>query len=80
MVKALLWVVIAGWLGLIGLGLWALVDVIAGPWLADVLRGLRSPEGLAQVDRGEAMRGSLRPYKQIGVRWLVLISMGGFVA
>ena len=52
----------------------------AGPWLAEVLKGLRSPEGLAQVDPGADLRASLRPYQQVGVRWLHLLSRLGLGA
>jgi non-specific serine/threonine protein kinase len=48
--------------------------VIAGPWLAEILKGLRSPEELAKVDPGRELQGTLRPYQQVGVRWLHLLS------
>jgi superfamily II DNA or RNA helicase len=48
-------------------------QVVAGPWLAETLQGLRSPEGLAQIDPGAALNGTLRPYQQVGVRWLYLL-------
>lgn len=54
--------------------------VAAGPWLAATLQGLRSPEGLAAVDPGPALRGTLRPYQQDGVRWLHLLSRLGLGA
>jgi len=54
--------------------------VVAGPWLAEVLKGLRSPEGLAHVDPGRELRGRLRPYQQVGVRWLHLLSRLGLGA
>ena len=57
---------------------WA--QVVAGPWLAETLRGLRSPQGLAQVDPGEALHGVLRPYQQVGVRWLYLLAKLGLGA
>jgi len=47
---------------------------VAGPWLAETLAALRSPEGLARVDPGRALQGTLRPYQQQGVRWLHLFS------
>jgi non-specific serine/threonine protein kinase len=47
--------------------------VVAGPWLADTLEGLRRPEGLTRVDPGDALRATLRPYQQVGVRWLYLL-------
>jgi non-specific serine/threonine protein kinase len=54
--------------------------VIAGPWLAETLRGLRSPEGLLHVEPGRGLRGTLRPYQQVGVRWLHLLSRLGLGA
>ena len=50
---------------------WA--EVVAGDWLADILQGLRSPEGLAAVSPGPALRATLRPYQEAGVRWLHLL-------
>ncbi|HMC58959.1 MAG TPA: SNF2 helicase-associated domain-containing protein, partial [Candidatus Solibacter sp.] len=52
-------------------------QVVAGPWLAETLRGLRSPEGLARIDPGAALNATLRPYQQVGVRWLYLIAQLG---
>ncbi len=57
---------------------WA--QVAAGPWLADTLKGLRSPQGLAQIDPGDALKGELRPYQQVGVRWLYLLTKLGLGA
>ena len=56
------------------------VWVQAGPWLADTLRGLRQPDGLAQVDPGPALKASLRPYQQTGLRWLYLLTRLGLGA
>jgi non-specific serine/threonine protein kinase len=53
---------------------------IAGPWLAGVLQALRGPETLARVDPGEALHGTLRPYQQVGVRWLHFLSSLGLGA
>jgi non-specific serine/threonine protein kinase len=47
--------------------------VVAGPWLAETLEGLRRPEGLGHVEPGAALRTTLRPYQQAGVRWLFLL-------
>ncbi len=55
-------------------------EVVAGPWLRETLRGLRSPEGLAAVDPGPALNGTLRGYQQVGVRWLYLLSRLGLGA
>jgi non-specific serine/threonine protein kinase len=41
---------------------WA--QVVAGPWLAETLKGLRSPEGLARIDPGAALNGRLRAYQR----------------
>jgi non-specific serine/threonine protein kinase len=54
--------------------------VAPGPWLAETLRGLRGPEGLAQVEPGPALRAILRPYQQAGVRWLYLLNRLGLGA
>lgn len=58
----------------------AWVGVEAGPWLAETLRGLRSPEGLAGIDPGAGLSATLRPYQQVGVRWLFLLSRLGLGA
>jgi len=44
--------------------------VSAGPWLAKTLESLRHPDALARVEPGEALKTTLRPYQQVGVRWL----------
>ena len=48
--------------------------VVAGDWLADTLKGLRTPEELEKVDADRDLHGTLRPYQQVGVRWLHLLS------
>jgi hypothetical protein len=55
-------------------------QVVAGPWLAETLKGLRSPEGLARIDAGDTLNATLRPYQQVGVRWLYLIARLGLGA
>ena len=57
---------------------WA--QVVAGPWLRETLKGLRSPDGLAGVEPGAALNGTLRPYQQVGVRWLYFLSRLGLGA
>jgi superfamily II DNA or RNA helicase len=57
---------------------WA--QVVAGPWLAETLKQLRSPEALDGVHPGEALNGTLRPYQHAGVRWLHLLSRLGLGA
>jgi non-specific serine/threonine protein kinase len=53
--------------------------VVAGAWLAETLAHLRSPEALAAADP-EALRTTLRPYQEIGVRWLWFLSRLGLGA
>jgi non-specific serine/threonine protein kinase len=55
-------------------------QVVAGPWLAETLKGLRSPEGLARIDPGSELHATLRPYQQVGVRWLYLLAQLGLGA
>jgi non-specific serine/threonine protein kinase len=47
---------------------WSRVE--AGAWMAAALDGLRSPEGLAAANPGDALKATLRPYQEVGVRWL----------
>ena len=52
-------------------------SVVAGPWLAKTLAGLRDPAQLEQLDPGGALKATLRPYQQAGMRWLhLLCSLG----
>ncbi|HKC58909.1 MAG TPA: DEAD/DEAH box helicase [Myxococcales bacterium] len=44
--------------------------VSAGPWLAQALAGLRSPDALGKLLPGSELRAELRPYQEVGVRWL----------
>jgi SNF2 family DNA or RNA helicase len=58
-------------------------QVIAGPWLAETLTGLRDRDGLetlVEVNTGSGFNGKLRPYQQVGVRWLYLLAKLGFGA
>ncbi len=54
--------------------------VMAGAWLAETLAGLRGPQGLARVESATELRAALRPYQQVGVRWLHLLSRLGLGA
>jgi non-specific serine/threonine protein kinase len=49
-------------------------QTVAGPWLAEMLAALRRPDGLAQIDPGQSIHGTLRPYQQAGVQWLYLLT------
>ena len=44
--------------------------VYAGPWLKNALAGLRQPSTIAQALPGGELRAELRPYQEVGVRWL----------
>ena len=55
-------------------------QVVAGRWLAETLKGLRSPEGLARIHAGAALNATLRPYQEVGVRWLYLLAKLGLGA
>ena len=57
---------------------WA--NVVAGPWLAETLKELRSPGGLSRIDPGPALKGTLRPYQQAGMQWLYLLAKLGLGA
>jgi non-specific serine/threonine protein kinase len=49
-------------------------QTVAGPWLAETLENLRRPGGLARVDPGRSLQGTLRPYQHAGVQWLHLLA------
>ncbi|MBI3268079.1 MAG: DEAD/DEAH box helicase [Planctomycetes bacterium] len=55
-------------------------SVAAGPWLSETLKGLRTPDGLARIHPGEALQATLRPYQEVGLRWLYLLARLGFGA
>ena len=57
---------------------WA--HVAPGDWLREALAGLRSPDGLARVPANGRLRATLRPYQEVGVRWLHLLSSLGLGA
>ena len=50
---------------------WA--QVASGPWLAETLRALRSPDGTG-TEPDPGLQGTLRPYQKDGVAWLRLLS------
>jgi len=55
-------------------------SVVAGPWFAETLKELRSPGERGDLDPGRELNGTLRPYQQVGVRWLHLLSKLGLGA
>jgi non-specific serine/threonine protein kinase len=59
-------------------GGWA--EMHAGPWLAGMLKSLRSPGAAAPIGPGADLKGALRPYQQTGVEWLHLITQLGLGA
>ncbi len=57
--------------------------VIAGDFLAQVLAGLGQPDSLGPADPGPELRATLRPYQQVGLKWLYLLDqlgLGGCLA
>jgi superfamily II DNA or RNA helicase len=55
-------------------------QTVAGPWLAETLAALRRRDGLARIDPGRLLHGTLRPYQLSGVQWLYLLSRLGLGA
>jgi hypothetical protein len=55
-------------------------EVVAGRWLRDALDGLRQPDGLEDALPRRALRAELRPYQEVGVRWLLLLNRLGLGA
>ncbi|HQP36220.1 MAG TPA: DEAD/DEAH box helicase [Polyangiaceae bacterium] len=59
------------------------VEVEAGEWLTGVLERLRSPDRADGTEPWRGLKASLRPYQQVGVRWLETIAtlgLGGCLA
>ena len=55
-------------------------QVKAGDWLAETLSHCRRPEALAAAPLGDALKAALRPYQDIGVRWLGFLTRLGLGA
>jgi non-specific serine/threonine protein kinase len=55
-------------------------DVMAGPWLKEALDGLRGPDGLREALPSRGLAADLRPYQEVGVRWLSLLHRLGLGA
>ncbi len=52
-------------------------EVRAGDWLAETLAACRRPEALTAALPRDALKATLRPYQDVGVRWLgFLIRLG----
>ena len=54
--------------------------VTAGTWLAETLAACRRPESLAAAHPGEALKATLRPYQEVGLRWLGFLAQLGLGA
>jgi non-specific serine/threonine protein kinase len=55
-------------------------ETVAGPWLAETLTALRSPDGRLRIGPGASLRGTLRPYQLAGTQWLYLLARLGLGA
>ena len=55
-------------------------NISPGKWLKEALAGLRGPDGLAKSLPGAELRAELRPYQEVGVRWLSFAAGLGFGA
>ena len=54
--------------------------VNAGPWLAETLAACRQPDVLAAAHPGDALKATLRPYQDVGLRWLGFLTRLGLGA
>jgi superfamily II DNA or RNA helicase len=54
--------------------------VTAGRWFAETLAACRKPETLAAARPGAALNATLRPYQDIGLRWLGFLTQLGLGA
>ena len=54
--------------------------VSAGRWLAETLAVCRRPETLAHAHPGGALKATLRPYQDVGLRWLGFLTRIGLGA
>ncbi len=62
-------------------GAWVRIE--PGPALVETLRALRDPGSLGDLDVGDALRATLRPYQRVGLRWLWTLwnlGLGGCLA
>jgi len=55
-------------------------SVVAGKTLAGLLKKLTDPKEAERVHPGEALKTTLRPYQDIGLRWLWLVTQLGLGA
>ncbi len=55
-------------------------QVVAGDWLRDALRQMRSPEPNRDCQPGRDLQATLRPYQVEGVRWLWFMTQLGLGA
>lgn len=57
---------------------WSVVS--AGGWFAEVLAQLRDPAAIKASNPGRALRGTLRPYQEVGHKWLCFLTRLGLGA
>jgi superfamily II DNA or RNA helicase len=55
-------------------------QTVAGPWLAETLAALHSPNGDLRMGPGQSLNGTLRPYQLAGMQWLYLLARLGLGA
>ena len=55
-------------------------QVKAGDWFAETLAACRRPEALTTALPGDALQATLRPYQDVGVRWLGFLTKLGLGA
>ncbi|MEK7482791.1 MAG: SNF2 helicase-associated domain-containing protein, partial [Planctomycetota bacterium] len=55
-------------------------SICAGPWLSEILAGLRDPTRLEVVHQNKNFCGTLRPYQKVGHQWLWFLSNLGIGA
>ncbi len=56
------------------------VDVQAGTWLREVLEKLRNPEAVGNMKVKSGFKATLRPYQEVGFRWMWFLQSLGLGA
>ncbi|MGN0502986.1 MAG: DEAD/DEAH box helicase [Ruminococcus sp.] len=51
-----------------------------GKWLSGLLKNLRNPQKLKRIAVPKGFNGELRPYQEVGYRWLIQMNQLGFGA
>src|ERR1039458_7809489 len=58
-------------------------QILAGKGLSAILRKLNDPQEIENMHPGQTLHATLRPYQELGLRWLWLVSqlgLGGCLA